>query len=157
MREKHRPGIIVRRHHTDHKQMGLLRAVRRVEEGTSAELLQLGLDDNWCANSMECFTYLRNIQDFLSDEKTPRERRFGTPLNGPIIPSGAVVEYHPISAKDQSGLHQFGAKVLPSIFLVYAFYAGGVWKIDIKVADIEEMEEMDATELHPEGSMQRKC
>ena len=28
------------------------------------------------------------------------------------MPFGAMVEYHPISAKDQSRLHQFGKKVL---------------------------------------------
>ena len=28
------------------------------------------------------------------------------------------------------------------------FYAGGIWKGDTKVADTEELEEMDATELH---------
>ena len=70
------------------------------------------------------------------------------PFNGPIIPFGAVVEYHPISAKVLSRLHQFGAKVLPSIFLGYAVHAGGIWKGDNVVADIEELEEMDASELH---------
>ena len=49
------------------------RAVRRVKEGTSAVLLQSGLDENWWADSMECFSYLRNIQDLLSDGKTPYE------------------------------------------------------------------------------------
>ena len=39
-----------------------------------------------------------------------------------------MVEYHPISAKDQSGLHQFGAKVFPGIFLGYALYAVRIWK-----------------------------
>ena len=43
------------------------RAVRRVKEGTSAVLLQSGLDENWWADSMECFTYLRNVQDLLPD------------------------------------------------------------------------------------------
>ena len=62
---------------------------------------------------MECYCYLRNIQDLLSDGKTPSERRFGMPFDGLVIPLGAMVEYHPISEKDQSGLHQFGAKVLP--------------------------------------------
>ena len=56
------------------------RAVRRVKEGTSAVLLQSGLDEKWWADSMECYTYLRNIQDLLSDGKTPYERRFGDPL-----------------------------------------------------------------------------
>ena len=57
------------------------RAVRRVKEGTSAVLLQSGLDENWWADSMECYTYLRNIQDLLSDGKTPYERRFGEPFS----------------------------------------------------------------------------
>ena len=56
------------------------RAVRRVTEGTFAVLLQSGLDEKWWADSMECKTYLRNIQDLLSDWKTPNERRFGKPL-----------------------------------------------------------------------------
>ena len=94
------------------------RAVRRVKEGTSAVLLQSGLDNEWWADSMECYCYLRNIQDLLSDGKTPHERRFGIPFNGPVIPFGAMVEYHPISAKDLSRLHQFGPKVLPGIFQV---------------------------------------
>ena len=46
-------------------------AVRRVKEGTSAVLLQSGLKESWWADSMECFSYLRNIQDLLSDGKTP--------------------------------------------------------------------------------------
>ena len=45
------------------------RAVRRVKEGTSAVLLQSGLNENWWADSMECYTYLRNVQDLLSDGK----------------------------------------------------------------------------------------
>ena len=45
------------------------RAVRRVKEGTSAVLLQSGLNENWWADSMEGYTYLRNIQDLLSDGK----------------------------------------------------------------------------------------
>ena len=79
-----------------------------MKEGTSAVLLQSGLDKEWWAESMECYCYLRNIQDLFSDGKTPYERRFGMPFDGPVIPSGAMVEHHHISAKDQSGLHQFG-------------------------------------------------
>ena len=97
---------------------------------------------------MECYCYLQNIQDLFSDGMPPHERWFGMPFNGPVIPFGAMVEYHPISAKDQSILHQFGANVLPSIFLAYALYAGGIWQRDIMIAHIEELEEMDASELH---------
>ena len=104
------------------------RAVRRVKEGTSAVLLQSGLNENWWADSMECYTCLRNLQDLLSDGKTPFERRFGEPFQGPIIPFGSLVEYHPRTAKDQSRIHQLGKKVLLGLFLGYALYAGEIWK-----------------------------
>ena len=55
-------------------------AVRRVQEGTSAVLLQSGLDEKWWADSMECYCYLGNVQDFLSDGETPYERRFREPF-----------------------------------------------------------------------------
>ena len=70
------------------------RAVRRVKESTSAVLLQAGLNESWWADSMECYTYLRNVTDLLSDGKTPYERRFGQRFKGPIIPFGSLVEYH---------------------------------------------------------------
>ena len=53
-----------------------------------------------------------------------------------------------ISAKDQSRIHQFGKKVLPGLFLGYALCAEGIWKGDILVADIEELETMDASEIY---------
>ena len=84
---------------------------------------------------------------FISDGKTPYERRFGMPFNRPVIPFGAMVEYHPFSAKDISRLNQFGPKVLPGIFLGYVLCAGRIWKGDIVIADIEEEEEMDASEV----------
>ena len=59
-----------------------------------------------------------------------------------------LVEYHPITAKDQSRLHQFGKKVLPGLFLGYALYAEGIWKGDALVADLEELETMDALEIY---------
>ena len=124
------------------------RAVRRVKEGTSAVLLQSGLNESWWADSMECYTYLRNVKDLLSDGTTPYERRFGQPFKGPIIPFGSLVEYHPITAKDQSRIHQFGKKVLPELFLGYALYAEGILKGYVLVADLEELETMDASEIY---------
>ena len=67
------------------------RAVRRVKEGTSAVLLQSGLNEKWWADSIECYTYLRNVTDLLSDGKTPYERRFGQPFKGPIIPFVSLI------------------------------------------------------------------
>ena len=122
--------------------------MRRVKEGTSAVLLQSGLNESWWADSMECYTYLRNVTDLLSDGKTPYERRFGQPFKGPIIPFGSLVEYHPITAKDQSRIHQCGKKVLPGLFLGYALYVGGIWKGDVLTADLEELETMDASEIY---------
>ena len=105
------------------------RAVCRVKEETSAVLLQSGLNESWWADSMECYTYLRNVTDLISDGKTPYERLLGNP-------------------KDQSRIHQFGKKVLPGLFLGYALYAGGIWKGDVLIADFEELETMDASEIY---------
>ena len=124
------------------------RAVRRVKEGTSAVLLHSGLNESWWAVSMECYTYLRNITDPLSDGKTPYARRFGQPFKGPFIPFGSLVEYHPLTAKDQSRIHQFGKKVSPVLFLGYALYAGGIWKGDVLIGDLEELEAMDASDIY---------
>ena len=66
---------------------------------------------------------------------------FGQSFEGPIIPFGSLVEYHPITAKDQSSIHQFERKV--------SLYAGRIWKGVVLVADIEELETMDASEIYP--------
>ena len=142
-------GIIALLHLTDQKQMGIAeRAVRRVKEGTSVVLLQSGLNENWWADSMECYTCRRNVTDPLSDGKTPYERRFGQPFKGPIIPFGSLVEYHSKTAKDQSRIHQFGKGVLPGLFLGHALNPGGIWKGDLLIADLEEMETLDASEIY---------
>ena len=38
--------------------------------------------------------------------------------------------------------------VLPGLFFGYALYAGGIWKGDVLVADLEELETMDASEVY---------
>ena len=53
------------------------RPLRRIKEGTSAVLLQSGLEEQWWDGSMECYCYLRNVQDLLSDGKTPWLHQFG--------------------------------------------------------------------------------
>ena len=101
------------------------------------------------ADTTAGYCLLRNVQDLLADEKTPHERRFGDPLKGPGIPFGSMVEYHPFfSAKEQSTLHQFGEKISPGTLLGHALFAGEIWKGDLMVADIEELEKMDASEIH---------
>ena len=95
-----------------------------------------------------CYLREKKKQDLQSDGKTPHERRFGFPFNGPVIPFGATVEYHPISASDLSRVHQFGPKFLSGTFLGYAFSREGIWKGDIRIGDIEELDQMDASEIH---------
>ena len=116
------------------------RAVRRVKEGTSAVLLQSGLNESWWADSMECYTYLMG--------RHPMKDVLGNHLKRPIVPFGSLVEYHPITAKDQSRIHQFGKKVLPGLFLGYTLYAGEIWKGDVLIADLEELETMDASKIY---------
>ena len=47
----------------------------------------------------------------------------------------------------QGSLH-FGEKVLPGIFLGYELVAGGIWKGDVMIADIEELGTLDVSEIH---------
>ena len=83
--------------------------MRRIKEGTSSVLLQSELDEKWWADSLECGCFFRNIQDLLCDGKASYERRFGVPFN-PVIPFGAMVESHLISAEDLSLLASVRSK-----------------------------------------------
>ena len=80
--------------------------------------------------------------------KTPYERRFGEPVKGPIIPFGAMVECHPISARRLSRIHLFGKKVSLGIFLGFELIAERIWKWDILIADFEDFEKLDASEIY---------
>ena len=51
---------------------------------------------------------------FFSDWKTTNELRFGEQLCWPIMPFRSMIEYHPISAKDQARLNPFSKNVLLS-------------------------------------------
>ena len=50
----------------------------------------------------------------------------------------------------RSGEVQLGKKVLSGIFTGCAWYAGGIWKGDILVADIEGLHNFHASEIHIE-------
>ena len=114
------------------------------------------LNESWWADSMECYTYLRNVTDLLSDGKTPYERRFGQSFKGPIIPFGSSVEYHPITAKDQSRIHQFGKKVLPGLFLGYALYAGEFGRVTYWSQTLRSWKRWTHRKSTRKDSMQRK-
>ena len=54
---------------------------------------------------------------------------------------GSLVEYHPITAKDRSRIHQFGMKSY------FNCSSDTLCKGDGLVADLEELETMDASEI----------
>ena len=145
------PGII-HRTSTPHRSEtnGIAeRAVRTVKEGTSAVLLRSGVDENWWADSLECFSFLRSIQDLLSDGKTPYERRFGATISKDQ--SFRLVHWLSISLflrKTSQESINLERKSYLDLFLGYALYAVRIWKGDIMVADIEELETMDASAIH---------
>ena len=137
------------------------RAVRRVKVGASSRFsaVRLGWKILW-ADSMQFYCHLRNVEDLLSDGKTPHERRFEEPSSGQVILFVPMAENHPISAKDQARRDQYGKKVFPEIFVGYALHAEGIWKGDILVSDVEEFaSETHARRLTKGGSHanERRC
>ena len=124
------------------------RAVRRVKEDTSAVLLQSGLNCKLVGLLLNVILICETSQIYYLMGRRLMKDVFGQPFKGPIIPFGSFVEYHLITAKDQSRIHQFGKKVLPGLFFGYALYAGRIWKGDVLVADLEELETMDASEIY---------
>ena len=82
------------------------RAVRRIKGG---RLLQYCSNPAWTKRGglipWNVTVICKSVEEFLSSGTTPYERRFGEPFSGPIIPCGWI-EYHPLSAEDQSKLHQ---------------------------------------------------
>ena len=134
-------GINELQHQVDLRRMVLLRVVRRVNEGTSAVLLQSGLDEKWWADSNEWKSYLRNVQDLLADGKTPSLKAIRRTIQSSRGPFRALVDFYSISARDQSRIYHFGKNFLS--------IAGRIWKGDILVADSEEFENMEASEIHP--------
>ena len=91
------------------------------------------------------------IAFFQTSKTSSRKRQLRTKddLENHLRVFGAMVEYHPFSIRDQSKLHQFGKKVLPEICLGHALIAERIWKGDIRIADLHELEKLDAPEICP--------
>ena len=73
---------------------------------------------------------------------------FGQPFKGPIIPFGSLVEYHPKTAKDQSRNPSIWKESFTWIVPRIRSLRGGIWKGDVLIADLEELETMDASEIY---------
>ena len=120
------------------------RAVRRVKEGTSPVLLQSGLDEKWWSGSRECYCYLRNVQDLLADGKTPYERRFGEPFkraNNTFWINGWISSDFTEWPSKNSSIWQ------ESVTWNLSWLAGGIWKGDILIADLEDLEKLNASDI----------
>ena len=98
---------------------------------------------------MECYTYLRNVpQIYYLMGRRPMKDVLGNHLKDLLFYLASLVECHPITAKDQSRIHQFGKKILPGLFLGYVLYTDGISKGDVLIADLEELETIDASEIY---------
>ena len=122
------------------KQMGLPK--EQCAEWNKGHLQCYCCNQVWVTNGgripMACYCYLPSVTDLLSDGKTPYERWFGMLFDGPVIPFGAMVEYHPVSAKANLDCICLEQKSCQVFFSVMYYFAAGIWKGDIMVADIEE-------------------
>ena len=74
------------------------------------------------------------------DGKTPYERRFGEPFEGQWL---NIIRRH-------RKISRFGKRVLPGISLGYEPIAGRIWKGDILMADLEDLEKLDASDFYPQ-------
>ena len=100
------------------------RAVRRVKEGTSA-VLQSGSGEKWWTDSMECYCYLRIVQDLMAEleklhmkddsENHSRDRSFH------LQQLSNIIRFHQEFNPDFTNLAR---KFLPGINLGYASVAG---------------------------------
>ena len=117
------------------------RAVRRIKEGTSAVLFQSGLDEKWWADFKDIYCYLRNIQDLSF-------------LMGRHLAIGGS-EYH-LMARLSHLVHWlsitlFLRRTSQDCINSVQKSSQKMWKGDILFADIEELEQMDATEIYSTG------
>ena len=120
------------------------RAVRRIIEGTSALLIQSGVDENRWADSMECYCYLRNIQDLLSDGAAIRRT-----VKGPIIPFGFDGRISPYFCQrlvaTASVRQESLTRNIPRICIVRG---ENLERRHFGRRHFEELERMDASEIH---------
>ena len=143
------PGISVRQHHTDQKQMGLLR--ERYAERKKGHL-RYCRSTVWVTNGGRvlwnvtaiCGTY--KISCLMGRHLTRGDSE--NHLKGPIIPFGAMVENHLFLPKTCRDCISSARKSYQVHSSTMQCTLGGIWKGDILVADIEESEQMDASKIH---------
>ena len=106
----------------------------------------IAIRNGWLSDSMECYCYLWNVQRPPGRRENSVRTKIWRIFQRTIY---SIWEYFPNSEWDKAGIHQFGKKALPRIFLGYALIAGEIWQGDILIADIEESEKLDASGIYP--------
>ena len=136
-------------HLTDQRLTGVAeRTVRRVKEGTSAVLLQSGPNESCGQILWNVFPICETSQTCCLMGKRLVKDVLGSHLKDLLF---LLVQWLSITLslrKTSQESINFGKKVLPGLFLGYALYAGGLWKGDVLIADLEELETMDASEIY---------
>ena len=72
--------IVVHQHFIGPRRMVLLRSGTQSKRRNVCCIVAIRLGWKMWADSMECYCYLRNVQDLLADGKTLHERRFAEPF-----------------------------------------------------------------------------
>ena len=125
------------------------RATRQVKEGTSAVLLQSGLDEKWWSDSMKCYYYLQNVQNLLTDGKSQYERRSGESFKGPIKLLDALVGYLRKLRERQSTNSTIWIEIITRNFIGYGFIRGWkIWEEDILITDVEELKNLASSHIY---------
>ena len=124
------------------------RAVRRVKEGTSAVLLQSGLNESWWADSMDVTPICETLQICYLMGRRPMKDVLGNHLKDLLF---HLVHWLRITLSlrrtSQESIN-LERKSYLQLFVGYALYAERTWKGDVLVADLEELETMDASEIY---------
>ena len=111
-------------------------AVRRVKEATSSISLQSGLDELWWTESMECCCYFYALSRIFHQM-------------GQLHTNG-VLKHN--SVEQKSNIILFQRKIrqvsINSARKYFVRDAGGSWKGDLLVADVNEQLEIDPSEVY---------
>ena len=103
---------------------------------------------NGWADSMECFSYLRNIQDLLSDKKLHTRDVLGNHLMGRsfrLVHWLSITLFLRRTSQESISLER---KSYLDCSMDTLCTRGRIWKGDVLVANIEESETMDASEIY---------
>jgi hypothetical protein len=140
-------------------------ANKRAKEGTSACLVQAGLDDQWWDLAICCYCFLRNVVDqlvltspfaFCKGEQpvlttaddipsaTAYKQKSKEDFRGPIYPFGAKITYKPSSEKDLDDMPKLGTKLRDGLFVGYDQMSGGGWSGDLYVLDCNQVSSAEA-------------